>query len=86
MKTNWKFLAARTAALGLASVLLLASRAAAQEVRVMSSGGFSAPYQEMVPEYERRTQNKILTSYGASMGARRTRSRCAWSGASRRIW
>ena len=68
---NWKLVAARTAAIGFASVLLLANMstgAAAQEIRVMSSGGFAAPYKEMVPEFERRTQNKILTAYGASMG------------------
>jgi molybdate transport system substrate-binding protein len=68
MQTKWKFLAARTAALSLASVLLLAATAAGEEIRVMSSGGFTAPYNEMVPEYERKTQNKVVTSYGASMG------------------
>ncbi|MGH9657253.1 MAG: substrate-binding domain-containing protein, partial [Bryobacteraceae bacterium] len=31
-------------------------------------GGFTAPYNEAVPEYERATQNKVVTSYGASMG------------------
>ena len=68
MKTKWNSVASRTAALGLASVLLLAGQAAAEEIRVMSSGGFTAPYNEMVPEYERKTQNKVVTSYGASMG------------------
>lgn len=68
MKTNWNFLASRTVALSLASVLLFASAAAGEEIRVMSSGGFTAPYNEMVPEYERKTQNKVVTSYGASMG------------------
>ena len=71
MKTNWKLFAARTAAIVLASMLVIASPAshvAAQEIHVMSSGGFTAPYQEMVPEFERRTQNKVLTAYGASMG------------------
>jgi len=68
MKTKWKFLASRTAALSLAGLLLVASAAAGEEIRVMSSGGFTAPYNEMVPEYERKTQNKVVTSYGASMG------------------
>jgi molybdate transport system substrate-binding protein len=60
--------ASRKAALSLASVLLVASAAVGEEIRVMSSGGFTAPYNEMVPEYERKTQNKVVTSYGASMG------------------
>jgi len=68
MKTKWEFLASRTAALSLAGLLLVASAAAGEEIRVMSSGGFTAPYNEMVPEYERKTQNKVVTSYGASMG------------------
>jgi molybdate transport system substrate-binding protein len=61
---HWKFLTARLAILWLALVL----QAAAQEIHVMSSGGFTAPYQEMVPEFERKTRNKVLTAYGASMG------------------
>lgn len=68
MKTKWKFFAARTAALGLASVLLLAGAAAGEEIRVMASGGFTAPYNEVIPEYERATQNKVVTSFGASLG------------------
>jgi molybdate transport system substrate-binding protein len=68
MKTKWKFLAARTAALGLASVLLLAGQAVGQEIRVMASGGFTAPYNEAIPEYERATENKVVTSFGASLG------------------
>ena len=68
MKTNWKLLASRVAALGFASLLLVAGQAIAEEIRVMSSGGFTAPYNEMVPEYERKTQHKVVTSFGASMG------------------
>ena len=68
MKTKWNSVACRTAALGLASVLLFAGVAAGEEIRVMSSGGFTAPYNEMVPEFERRTQNRVVTSFGASMG------------------
>lgn len=68
MRTNWKLHAARTAQLGLASVLLLAGQAAGEEIRVLASGGFTAPYNEVVPEYERATQNTVVTSFGASMG------------------
>lgn len=65
---NWKLLAGRTISLILASVLLLATHAAAQEIHVMSSGGFTAPYKATLPEFERRTHYKVLTAYGASMG------------------
>ena len=68
MKTKWMFLASRTVALVLASILLLAGTPVGGEIRVMTSGGFTAPYNEVILEYERATQNKIVTSYGASMG------------------
>ncbi|HWP85893.1 MAG TPA: substrate-binding domain-containing protein [Terriglobia bacterium] len=51
-----------------AALLLLASAAAGGEIRVMASGGFTEPYNAVVPEYERKTQDKVLTVYGASMG------------------
>ena len=34
----------------------------------MTSGGFTAPYNKVIPEYERATEETILTAYGASMG------------------
>ena len=61
-------LASRTVALVLASLLLFVGTADGGEIRVMTSGGFTAPYNELIPEYERATQNKIVTAYGASMG------------------
>jgi len=51
-----------------AGVVLLAGSAGAAEVRVMISGGLSAAYKELVPEFERATGNKVLTAYGPSMG------------------
>ena len=68
MKTRTMSLATRATGLVLASVLLLASTAAGGEIRVMASGGFTAPYEAVVPEYERASQSKVVTSYGASMG------------------
>ena len=68
MITRTMSLATRATSLVLASVLLLASTAVGGEIRVMASGGFTAPYEAVVPEYERVTQNKVVTSYGASMG------------------
>jgi molybdate transport system substrate-binding protein len=58
----------RALALGIAGALLLAGSASAAEVRVMISGGFSAAYKVLVPEFERLTGNTVLTAYGPSMG------------------
>src|SRR4051812_2182376 len=52
----------------IAGVLLLTGGANAAEVRVMISGGLTAAYKELVPEFERATGNKVLTAYGPSMG------------------
>ena len=48
--------------------LLLCLSAAGEEIKVMTSGAFTAAYLELVPRFERSTQNKITTSFGASMG------------------
>jgi len=40
----------------------------APSLKVMISGGFRAAYEELVPEFERKTGYTIVTSYGASMG------------------
>jgi molybdate transport system substrate-binding protein len=58
----------RALVLGLASTLLLAAGASAAEVRVMISGGLTAAFNALVPEYERQTGNKVLVAYGPSMG------------------
>src|SRR5258705_139753 len=58
----------RALALGIVSALLLAGSASAAEVRVMISGGLTAAYKELVPEFERLTGNKELTAYVPSMG------------------
>jgi molybdate transport system substrate-binding protein len=54
--------------LGLAASLLLAGPASAAEVRVLISGGLTAAYQALVPEFEKATGNKVLTAFGPSMG------------------
>jgi molybdate transport system substrate-binding protein len=41
----------------------------AAEVKVMISGGFSAAYRQLVPEFEKATGNKVTTAFGPSMGA-----------------
>src|SRR5258707_11743757 len=58
----------RSLALGLAGALLLAGAAGAAEIQVMISGGLTAAYNVLVPEFERLTGNKVLTAYGPSMG------------------
>ena len=58
----------RSLALGVAGALLLSGAAGAAEVRVMISGGLSAAYNALVPEFERLTGNKVITAYGPSMG------------------
>lgn len=57
----------RTAALGLAA-LLLAGGAPAAEVHVVSSGGFAAAYKVLVPGFEQATGDQVSTAWGPSMG------------------
>src|ERR1700748_2497708 len=42
--------------------------AQAAEVKVMISGGLSAAYKELVPQFEKATGNTVVTAYGPSMG------------------
>ncbi len=58
----------RTVGLVVASILLFAGTACGSKIRVFTSGAFTAAYLEIIPEFERATQNKIVTAYGASMG------------------
>src|SRR5882762_11722433 len=58
----------RTATFGLVAALALSTTATAAEVRVMISGGLTAAYKVLVPEFERLTGHKVLTAYGPSMG------------------
>jgi molybdate transport system substrate-binding protein len=65
MKVSANF---RALALGLAAALYLTGAASAAEVRVMISGGLTAAYKVLVPEFERATGHTVLTAYGPSMG------------------
>jgi molybdate transport system substrate-binding protein len=58
----------RAVALGVTAALWLAGTAHAAEVHVMISGGLSAAYNALVPEFEKTTGNKVITAYGPSMG------------------
>jgi molybdate transport system substrate-binding protein len=58
----------RAAASALMCALLCASAIRAAEIKVVTSGAFTAAYLELVPEYERSTHNKLATEFGPSMG------------------
>ena len=68
MRTRSVSVSLRALALGFAAILLLAQAASAAEVRVMISGGLTAAYNALVPEFERATGHKVITAYGPSMG------------------
>src|SRR3954471_5392431 len=59
----------RTLALGIVIALMPAAAARAAEVRVMISGGLTAAYKALVPDFERATGNTVVTAFGPSMGA-----------------
>lgn len=50
-----------TASRAAATTLLLAGTAYGAEVSVMTSGAFTAAYLELKPQFERGTQNKVIT-------------------------
>ena len=50
------------------AMVLFAGSAQAAEIKVMISGGFSAAYEKLVPEFERATGHKVTTERGPSMG------------------
>ena len=57
----------------IASALVVAalaslSSAGAAEIKVMISGGFSAAYEKLVPEFEHASGHKVVTLRGPSMG------------------
>ena len=51
------------------TIILISSRASADEVHVMVSGAFTAAYNALVVDWERSTGHNVTTVYGASMGA-----------------
>ncbi len=58
----------RRRALAVGSILFFVSATYGAEIRVMTSGAFTAAYLQLVPEFERTTHDNVLTAYGASMG------------------
>ena len=51
------------------AALLVATAATADEIKVVTSGAFTAAYLELVPQFERATGHKIVTAFGPSMGS-----------------
>jgi molybdate transport system substrate-binding protein len=49
-------------------VLLWGGVAWSAEVKVMISGGLTAAYKQLVPQFEHATENKVVTASGPSMG------------------
>jgi molybdate transport system substrate-binding protein len=49
-------------------VILTAGASRADEIKVVTSGGFTAAYLELIPRYEAATHNKLVTEFGPSMG------------------
>ena len=56
------------ALLGIAAASARAPQANKDEIKVVTSGAFTAAYLELVPEYERASHNKLMTEFGPSMG------------------
>ncbi len=59
---------AGAAVLVLTCALLPVATVRAAEIKVVTSGAFTAAYLKMVPEYERATHSKLVTEFGPSMG------------------
>jgi len=54
--------ASRKAGLLVLTVLLLVQTVAAEDITVMTSGGFTAAYLELLPQFERTTNEKLVTA------------------------
>src|SRR5437762_7041295 len=50
------------------AILLMSPLAASAHLKVMISGGFSGPYEKLLPEFERTTGIKVTTGSGSSQG------------------
>jgi molybdate transport system substrate-binding protein len=59
---------AGTAVLASTLALLTVATVRGAEIKVVTSGAFTAAYLELVPEYERAAHSKLVTEFGPSMG------------------
>lgn len=51
-----------------ALLLFFSSLTHAAELRVITSGAFTEAYKKLVPEFEKQTGHKVISSFGASVG------------------
>lgn len=58
----------RVFVLALACLLYAGGASAQQQIKVMTSGAFTAAYKAILPEFKHKTHYDVVTSYGASMG------------------
>jgi len=65
VKERWMF---NKGIVVLIALLLSSQRGQQQDVRVMLSGAFTEAYQQLIPEFERSSTYKVVTSFGASLG------------------
>ena len=56
----------------LAAAFLAAAMAAAQDLTVMTSGGFAAPVEQLIPKFEASSGMHVAVVRGASMGTTTT--------------
>ena len=63
-----KTISGRRLTVALTCALLASAVVHAAEIKVVTSGAFTAAYLKLVPEYERTTHHKLLTEFGPSMG------------------
>jgi len=56
------------AALPILCAIFAVFTSSADEIKVVTSGGFTAAYLVLVPQYESATHNKLSTEFGPSMG------------------
>ena len=68
MKANVLRKSVRSTVLAFLCALLAVTAARADEIKVVTSGGFTAAYLQLVPEYETATHDKLMTEFGPSMG------------------
>ena len=66
-----------------ASVFMLAGTVLAGEIRVMSSNAFRQAYLELVPDFEKTSGHKVVTSFVGGWSSHSSRSPTSWIG---RFW
>jgi molybdate transport system substrate-binding protein len=64
-----RLMVSRALACGLAGLLLSVGSVQAAEIKVMISGGLSAAYRALTPEFEQSSGHRLVTAWGPSMGS-----------------